>query len=180
MTTLKKQNKRSQVTGCFCEPKAKESKTVTKRPSTEKASTASKKSKTPAVVEDEVAIVGAEPGNLKFHTVNEQWQRWACALLGLEFIGATQMRSTCGIDTPPHTRHIKPIGKDGNCLFRCFSYMITGSENQHFEVRAMIVTYMPKLAHFLLGSPYLDEHYNSIQEYIADKRMDRDGSMAVM
>ena len=58
--------------------------------------------------------------------------------------------------------------------------MITGSENQHFEVRAMIVTYMPNIAHFLLGSPYLDEHYNSIQEYIADKRMDRDGSMAVM
>ena len=176
----KKQNKHSQVTGCCDEPKAKEPKTVTKRPSTEKASTctASKKSKTPAVVEDEVAIVGAEPGNLKFHTVNEQWQRWACALLGLEFIGATQMRrgGPHVALTPPHTRRIKPIGKDGNCLFRCFSYMITGSENQHFEVRAMIVTYMPNIAHFLLGSPYFDEHYNSIQEYIADKRMDRDGS----
>ena len=32
--------------------------------------------------------------------------------------------------------------------------MITGSEDQHFEVRATIVTYMPNIAHFLLKSPY--------------------------
>ena len=63
-----------------------QSKTVTKRPSTDKASTASK---TLAVVEDEVAIAGVGPRNLKFHTVDEQWQHWAFAQLGLEFVGPT-------------------------------------------------------------------------------------------
>ena len=76
----------------------------TKRPNPDKRSTASKRSKT--VVEDEVAIVSAEPGNLKFHTVNVQWQRWACALLGLEFIGANQMRQGgphVALTPPPYT-----------------------------------------------------------------------------
>ena len=31
---------------------------------------------------------------------------------------------------------------DGNCLFRAFSYIITGSENQHLEVRDALLSYI--------------------------------------
>lgn len=177
----KKGRKRTKLTGCFDEPDAKKIKTINspskaKRPNPGKASTASKKSKT--VDEDGLAIVHEEPGNLKFYTVDEQWQHWACAQLGLEFVGPTAMRrgGPHVALTPPNARRIRRIVGDGNCLFRCFSYMITGSEDQHVEIRAIIVTYMPNIAHFLLGSSYLDDCYNSVQEYIADTRMDQDGS----
>lgn len=36
------------------------------------------------------------------------------------------------VDTPP--KACQPVSGDGNCLFRAFSYWITGSENYHMNV----------------------------------------------
>ena len=52
---------------------------------------------------------------------------------------------------PPDARTVKHIRGDGNCLFRSFSYLITGSEDEHDAVRAAIVSYMPTIGHFLVG-----------------------------
>ena len=97
--------------------------------------------------------------------LDEQWQHWACAQLGLQFIQPTTVRRG-GPDvvlTPPNTCRIKCITGDGNCLFRCFSYIITGSEEEHAEVRAIIVSYMVDIGHFLLSS-HINNYYNSVQE----------------
>ena len=51
---------------------------------------------------------------------------------------------------PPDTHHIQPIENGGNCLFRCLLCMITGSQDQYVEICAMIVTYLPNIAYFLL------------------------------
>ena len=80
-----------------------------KRPNFEKHSTASK-----TVLEDEVAIVSVEPGNLKVPYCQ-------CAVAGtgpgVYWSNSNETgQSTCGIGTP-HTHCIKPIVKDGNCLF---------------------------------------------------------------
>ncbi len=53
--------------------------------------------------------------------------------------------------THPDMRTIKRIRGDGICLFRSFSYIITGSEEQHMAVRAAIVSCMVDIAHFLIG-----------------------------
>ena len=36
---------------------------------------------------------------------------------------------------PPDSCAIKPIGGDGNCFFHSISYIITGTELQHMDVR---------------------------------------------
>ena len=61
--------------------------------------------------------------------------------MGLHFHGKNKAR--CGGPnvplTPPDMRTVKHIRGDGNCLFRAFSYIITGSEEQHMAVRTAIV-----------------------------------------
>ena len=85
----------------------------------------------------------------KFHSVDEQWQRGICALLGFNFEktngvapGGESLPLTC-----PDQQEIKSIMGDGNCMFRSLFYVITGSENQHKEVRAKIVQHMKDIAH---------------------------------
>ena len=39
-------------------------------------------------------------------------------------------------------RSVTRIEGDGNCLFRAFSYIITGSESQHMAVRLAILSHM--------------------------------------
>ena len=41
--------------------------------------------------------------------------------------------------TRPDLRFLRSIGGDGNCMFRSLSYVISGSEEHHFEIRLAIV-----------------------------------------
>ncbi len=71
----------------------------------------------------------------------------------------------------PDLRTVKRIEPDGNCLFRSFAYIITGSEDQHMAVRAVILNHMVDIDHFLLG-PHIIQ-YSSVQDYIRATGMDR-------
>ena len=112
------------------------------------------------------------PGQLqvwpfKFHSVNEQWQRDACATLGVEFRQSNRLRPG-GPDVPlrrPNFRTIRRIVGDGNCLFRSFSYIITGSEDQHMAIRIVILNHMVNIAHLLLGL-HIHRSYASVEQYI--------------
>ena len=50
----------------------------------------------------------------------------------------------------PHKK-IKPIQGDGNCMFKALSYVITGSEKHHLQVRANILEHMESIASLVLG-----------------------------
>ena len=70
------------------------------------------------------------------------------------------------------------IEGDGNCLFRAFSYVITGSEPQHSGIRYLIVEHLSSLVGTesetkLLNTTISD--YNSIDDYISRTCMDQDG-----
>ena len=111
-----------------------------------------------------------------FNPVNEQWQQNACSQIGLQFYAKNRVRGG-GPNAPltrPDMRSVKRIKGDGNCLFRAFSYIITGSESQHMAVRLAILSRMINIAHFILDHHILG--YNSIQEYITSKRMDQDSA----
>ena len=54
---------------------------------------------------------------------------------------------------------------DGNCLFRAFSYIITGSEDQHFELRSFIIAHMLSLPPGSLTGYGSDGHLNYLQQY---------------
>ncbi len=73
--------------------------------------------------------------------------------MGLQFHGKNKVRPG-GPNVAlkrPDLRTVKRIGRDGNCLFRSFAYIISGSEDQHMAVRAVILNHMVDIAHFLLG-----------------------------
>ena len=65
-------------------------------------------------------------------------------------------------------RTVKSILGDGNCLFRSFSYIITGSEEQYRRVREVILNHMVDIGHFILFH-HLPPRYTSIH----DTEMDR-------
>ena len=112
----------------------------------------------------------------KFNPVNKQWQQDACSQMGLQFYTKNRVR-VGGPNVPltrPDMRSVTRIEGDGNCLFRAFSYIITGSESQHMAVRLAILSHMINIAHFILDHHILG--YNSIQQYITSKRMDQDSA----
>ena len=67
-------------------------------------------------------IVSEVQSSFIFHCVDELWQHESCGLLKINF--------TCC------NKQTHPIGGDGNCMFRSVSYVMTGSQEQHLEVRA--------------------------------------------
>ena len=56
----------------------------------------------------------------------------------------------------------------GNCPFRCFSYLITGSENYHFEIRSRLIEHMPNIPNV-----FTDTSVHSVDQYLRQSRMDR-------
>ena len=118
-------------------------------------------------------VLRTEWRNYRYFPVDEEWQRQACRLLNLRFVQPFE-RESGGQDvipTLPDTCHLRCIGGDGNCLFRALSFIITGSESQHFEIRSSIVAHMfnvPELAdghHNYLT--YYHHGYHSVENYLA-------------
>ena len=60
----------------------------------------------------------------------------------MKFIGPNRVISggpNVALTAPEDIIRIMP---DGNCLFRAFSHIITGSEDQHMRVRQLVVRHM--------------------------------------
>ena len=99
----------------------------------------------------------------KFHSVDVQWQQSACQQLGLQYTTQTKVRAG-GPNVPltcPDMRSVKCIQGDGNCLFQAFSYVLTGSEEQHLAVHHAVLDHMINNAQFFLGHHLTG--YNSVQ-----------------
>ena len=127
--------------------------------------------------------------NLRYYPVNDEWQRQACNMLGLEFNTVSNCAHSRGgpdtILTRPDCRSLKRIVGDGNCLFRSLCYIITGSEQQHFALRTAIIYHILSFPHLFVGSGAdglpncitLYSHprrYNTVEEYILRTRMDHE------
>ena len=78
-----------------------------------------------------------------------------CSILGLHFI--------------------RLITGNGNCLFRSFSYIITGSEDQHLAIHLIIVNHISTIAHLLLGT-HIPNRYDPVEGHISDAKMDQDST----
>ena len=113
----------------------------------------------------------------KFHSVNEQWQRDACVLLGLNFEGSNAMEKGGACTPLSSPQKIKPIQGDGNCMFRALSYVITGSEKHHLQVRASILEHMESIASLVLGHIRgrcnAMHNCSSVKEYIKLTKMNK-------
>ena len=125
--------------------------------------------------------------NYRYFPVDEDWQRQACRLLNLRFAQPFERESGSQdvILTLPDTCHLRRIRGDGNCLFRALSFIITGSENQHFEIRSLIVAHMFNVPELLTGRgadghhnylTYYHRGYRSVEHYLARTHMATDGT----
>ena len=124
--------------------------------------------------DDSLVITGTRQVLYKYNPGNEQWQRNACSTLGLVYVGPNRVTSGGpDIDLKP-PNGFKGIGGDGNCLFRTFSFILTGSEDQHMAVREAILDHMVRTAHLLLFQHIRSSH-TSVQSYIASSKMDKSG-----
>ena len=105
--------------------------------------------------------------------------------MGLQFVQAFHCQSggTEVILTKPNLHTLRNVQGDGNCLFRAMSFVITGCERQHMEVRNAILSYMLYIENLLVG---YDSHGNynylqpfghaSVQNYIDSTEMNRAGT----
>ena len=165
-----------------------------KGPCTKKACVASSSS-TMVTTEDWGGITSVERpvalrtewADYRYFPVDEAWQREACRVLNLRFIQPFQ-RESGGPDvilTLPDTSCLIHIGGDGNCLFRAMSFIITGSESQHYELRSSIIAHMFNIPELLTGRG-ADEHrnyltyyhggYHSVEDYLTRTSMAEEGT----
>ena len=95
---------------------------------------------------------------------NAVTQRLWCGILGLTYIKAVRPRLGSPITPLKCPKGIVNVPGDGNCLFNAFSYIVTGSCDQHSEVQAAIVAHiMYKIENYLTHS-WIRE-YSSVREY---------------
>ena len=90
---------------------------------------------------------------LRYYQTDVSWQREKGALLGLQFKRANNFEKggpNVTLNRPNLHTQLRAIG-DGNCLYRCFSQIITGSPDQHYEVRMCIIRHMRYIAHLLIA-----------------------------
>jgi len=129
--------------------------------------------------------------DLRFYSVDKIWQHEACEKLWIQF--RTVFHHQPGgpdtiILTCPDNSSLHNVREDGNCLFRALSYMITGSEDQHFALRNAIVQHILSIPHMLIDYSTDGEPngitllcppmvYESVDEdYIYYTRMGHDGT----
>ena len=76
--------------------------------------------------------------------ITVEWQKEKCDLLGILFKQTTEQHPTlAGQKLKKYEPWIcEDIGADGNCLFRCLSKLISGSEEYYVKLRGEICRYM--------------------------------------
>ncbi len=119
-------------------------------------------------VSSQLEITRVEQNNdcFKYHPGDVEWQQRTCQELGLEYQGPNGIEPG-SLSTPlTSPTGFKSISGDGNCMFRAFSFIITGSEDQHVQVRQAIVRHMRTIGTSLWESQVssLLQHLRSIGE----------------
>ena len=88
----------------------------------------------------------------RFHSVDQQWQAVKCSELGLPYHGPSCLQRGGPNVMLTRPNRTKRISGDGNCLFRCFSYVVTGSQEHYQAVRAAVVAHMPVIPNVFTSS----------------------------
>ena len=117
-----------------------------------------------------MVIDDGEP-DFVYWPVCSEWQKIKCQHLGLDYVKGnhshiSEPQNISRLHNPQARGRI--VG-DGNCFFRALAVLITGSQEDHVELRALITTYLSHNADQF--SSYLKEH-ESIIQYLKISKMD--------
>ena len=102
-----------------------------------------------------------------FNPISGNSQQCLCALLKLPLQFTHSAQSVEPLSNPTK---IVPIIGDGNCLFRSFSYVITGRQTYHNLLRQKIVDHMQTIENVL--QPHIK---SSVVDYLARSQMRSNG-----
>ena len=121
----------------------------------------------------------------RYYQTDESWQQQACTRLGIRFLRSTgfQPGGPDTVLTRPDLRSLRNVQPDGNCYFRALSYVTTGTEAQHMEIREAILSYMLSIENLLIGrdrsghANFLEPfNVHSVQQYIDNSGMARNAT----
>ena len=102
-----------------------------------------------------------------FISCNEGSQSRMCSVMNLPLVVKHNFKTSKKVGQPSKLLHI--LG-DGNCLFRAFSYVITGRQTYHMKVREQIINHMRDIETLLL--PHMN---TSLKGYLAKTKMAGNG-----
>ena len=109
----------------------------------------------------------------RFFQVDCEWQHEQCSRLGLQYhsIYDRAIGSSDTILTLPDRRSVKVMLSDHNCLFRSLTYVLTGSQEDHFLMRSLICAHMYSITNLVL--PHIHP-IKDIDDYIRHTKMNHD------
>ena len=118
----------------------------------------------PDAMVEEIAKDG--PNTISYLPACDEWQKSLCQLLGLIFVrrNITHILQPIEFSISHQLAATVRIRGDGNSFFRALAFVITGSQDEHQELRAITTTYMQHKAGIL--SCYLNA-YETMNEYLA-------------
>ena len=102
-----------------------------------------------------------------FNPISGKSQQRPCSLLKLP-LKFTHLAQT--VEPLSNPTKIFPIIGDGNCLFRSFSYVITGRQTYHNVLRQKIIDQMQTIENVL--QPHIK---SSVVDYLARSQMRSNG-----
>ena len=101
-----------------------------------------------------------------FTPINEISQRFMCSIVELPVIVKPKSMLPKPLGSPSKLYHTRG---DGNCLFRCLSYVLTGRQVYHTTLRTKILSHMRDIEN------ELRPHMNcSLDEYLTRSSMEND------
>ena len=113
-----------------------------------------------------------------YNPVNQEWQQGSCIFMGLHFVCPNNV-SGGGANVPlrrPDLNTLRDTIGDGNCFFRAISFLVTGSESQHRQVRLAITSHMLQNNDLFIQNGYVGcAEYSSIANYITATGMNLTG-----
>ncbi|XP_038062442.1 uncharacterized protein LOC119732934, partial [Patiria miniata] len=128
-------------------------------------------------VEHDVEIIQTnQPVNLKFVPLVYDHKIVLCEKFGITklCLDRHEISKICEKLSKPDS--VKTIQGDGNCFYRAISYAISGTEDNHMQLRLAIVHHL--LENAAQFRCCLREGYRTVQEYVTNARLCNNGTWA--
>ena len=97
-----------------------------------------------------------------------EWKKDKCDLLRIQFESDIEQHMRLNGEKIKWFQPWKceDIKSDGNCLFRCFSKIVTGTEKHHLKIRGEICRYMITTGRDTMGWYFNQVHSNTPAQYL--------------
>lgn len=120
---------------------------------------------------EDIMIIATEDRNyISFDPIGHEWQDEKCQMLGVKVRNYHKQGNSRPVGITAEPLKTAQMRGDGNCLFRTLSYMVSGVQSNHNEIRQKVLNFM--LTNYELFEGYTDE---SLTAYLNKTEMWKNG-----